>query len=189
MSTLAHLSGIARSPGDPVVLQSGPSSLTASDRLAHFLGWFSFGLGAAELLAPGFFTRTLGLEGKEWLVRAYGVREIAAGVPTLSVDKHIGLISRIAGDVMDLATLAPALREDNPKRENAMIAVAAVGLVTVLDIVATAGVFASHSRPAGRSYDYSNRSGLPRGAQASRGIARAEFRTPPDMQAEHSDPA
>ena len=32
--------------------------------------------------------------------------------------------------------------------------------------------------------DYSDRSGLPRGAQASRGLARKDFEIPPDYRAE-----
>lgn len=183
MATLANATRILRSPGDPRIESSGPGSLTAADRLARALGWFSFALGFAELAAPGRITRALGLEGKERLVRAYGVREIAAGIPTLSYDKHVGLLSRVVGDGIDIATLAPALRADNPKRKNAMLALGAVGAVTVLDIVATAGVLSRHRRSGGHR-DYSDRSGFPRGNQASRGLARKDFETPPDMRAE-----
>ena len=59
-----YISNIARSKGDPKVLHSGPSSLGAADRLAKALGWFSIGLGVAELVAPERFTRALGMEGK-----------------------------------------------------------------------------------------------------------------------------
>jgi len=140
MATLANATQILRSPGDPRIESSGPSSLTGVDRLARALGWFSFALGAAELAAPRRIAGALGLEGKERLVRAYGAREIAAGIPTLSYDKHVGLISRIVGDVVDIATLAPALRAANPKRKNAVFAMGAVGVVTLLDIAAAAGV-------------------------------------------------
>ena len=57
--------------------RKGPSSLTGPDRLARALGWFSIGLGVTELVAPGQIARTLGLEGKEGLIRAYGARELA----------------------------------------------------------------------------------------------------------------
>jgi hypothetical protein len=174
MNLSTRLTDIARSPGDPEIQQSGPSSSSASDRLARGLGWFSLALGAVELMAPGYITRTLGLNGKETLVRAYGARELAAGVPTLSVDSQAGLASRIAGDVMDIATLLPALGRHNPRRVNAFLALVAVGTVTALDCIALGGKSRVHSRDRGRTEDYSDRSGLPRGIAASRGLARQD---------------
>jgi hypothetical protein len=102
----------------------------------------------------------------------------------LSVDKPVGLASRIAGDALDLGTLATALHPDNPKRNNAAIATAMVVGITLLDIVAFAGVKAVHSRQRGSERDYSDRSGLPRGSQASRGLARRDFEPPADYRAE-----
>ncbi len=182
---LTNLTGIVRSDGDPRVERKGPSSLTGADRLARALGWFSIGLGVTELVAPGRLARTLGLDGKEGLIRAYGARELASAVPTLSIDKPIGLAARIGGDALDLATLTTALHRDNPKRRNAAIATAMVAGITLLDIVAYVGVKAVHRRdPSSGDHDYSDRSGLPRGAQASRGLARKDFDIPPDYRAE-----
>lgn len=181
---LTNVTGVARSKGDPRIERKGPSSLTGPDRLARALGWFSIGLGVAELVAPGRIARSLGLADKERLIWAYGARELASAVPTLSVDKPIGLASRIAGDALDLATLASALRRDNPKRNNAAIAMALVIGITLLDIAAYSGVKAAHSRNPGSGRDYSNRSGLPRGPQASRGLARKDFDIPADYRAE-----
>lgn len=183
MNIIANMSRIARSPGDPEIQSTGPSSLGTPDRLARALGWFSLGLGTAEIVAPERIARSLGMEGKERLIRAYGAREIASGIPTLSVDKHVGLMSRVVGDAVDLATLLPAVRSHNPKHRNARIALAAVGAVTLLDIVATAAVLRRHSRSQGQHRDYSDRSGLPRGTAASRGLARQDFETPQDMRA------
>lgn len=182
--TLTNISGVARSEGDPRIERKGPSSMSGADRLARALGWFSVGLGLAELVAPGRLARTLGLEGKEDLIRAYGARELASAVPTLSIDKPIGLGARIGGDALDLATLATALGRDNPKRRNAAIATAMVAGITFLDVVAYSGVKAAHRRSPGSDRDYSDRSGLPRGAQASRGLAREDFDIPPDYRAE-----
>lgn len=183
---LTNLTHIARSDGDPRIERKGPSSLTGPDRLARALGWFSIGLGVAELVAPGRIARTLGLEDKEGLIRAYGARELASAVPTLSIDKPVGLAARIAGDALDLGTLATALHRDNPQRRNAAIATALVAGITLLDFVAFAGVKAAHRRAPGSGRDYSDRSGLPRGVQASRGLARQDFQTPPDYRAEGS---
>lgn len=181
---LTNVTHIVRSQGDPWIILKGPSSMTGPDRLARALGWFSVGLGITELAAPGYLARTLGLEGKEGLIRAYGARELASAVPTLSVDKSVGLASRIAGDVLDIVTLASALHRDNPKRGNAAVATALVLGITVLDVVAYAGTKSVHSRERRDARDYSDRSGLPRGLQASRGLARKDFETPQDYIAE-----
>src|SRR5215211_7411498 len=175
-----YISNIARSKGDPKVLHSGPSSLGAADRMAKALGWFSIGLGLTELIAAERITRALGMEGKEALVRAYGVRELGHGIVSLSPDKHLGLWSRVAGDGLDIATLMAAMRHDNPKRDNVGIALAAVLGVTLLDIIGAQGVTARHSRPRGRPRSYRDRTGFPQGVQASRGAAK-DFRVPPDM--------
>src|SRR6201989_2845382 len=119
---MTYLSNIVRSQGDPKLIQTGRSSLSSADKLARALGWFSIGLGLAELIAPNSITRALGLQGKESLVRAYGAREIAAGVLSLSADKQAGLWSRVAGDGADVATLVPGLRHDNPQRNNVAFA-------------------------------------------------------------------
>lgn len=179
-----NLTGIARSPGDPRIERKGPSSMTGADRLARALGWFSIGLGVAELVAPGKLARSLGLDGKEGLIRGYGARELASAVPTLSIDKPVGLAARLGGDVLDLATLATALHGDNPKRRNAAVATALVLGITLLDIVAYNGVKAVHRREPDSDRDYSDRSGWPRGLTASRGLARKDFKIPPDYQAE-----
>ena len=117
MTLLTNLTQrIARSPGDPKVMRKGPSSLTDADQLARTLAMFSFGLGMTEVLAPGRITRAVGLEGKEGLIRAYGAREIASGIPTFSIDKQVGLLMRLAGDALDIATVLPALRRRRGRR-------------------------------------------------------------------------
>jgi hypothetical protein len=186
--TITRISNIARYEGDPRILRAGPSARGGADELARALGWFSIGLGLAELLAPRRFTRALGMEGSEGLVRAYGLREIGSGVLSLSVDRGPGLWSRVAGDAIDLATLATAFRPDNPKRDNVGLALAAVVGVTLLDLLGAQGVAARHHRrpAAGGAGDrwrrYRDRSGFPQGVEKARGAAR-EFEAPPDMRA------
>ncbi|WP_132253322.1 hypothetical protein [Methylobacterium segetis] len=177
-----YISNIARSKGDPKVIHSGPSSLGTADRMAKALGWFSIGLGMTELIAAERITRALGMEGKEALVRAFGVRELGHGLLSLSPDKHVGLWSRVVGDGLDIATLMKAMRHDNPKRDNVGIALAAVLGVTLLDIISAQGVTARHSRPRGRLRSYRDRTGFPQGTQAARGAAK-DFQVPPDMRA------
>jgi hypothetical protein len=190
---MSFLSNMARTEGNPKVLRSGPSSLNSSDRLARNLGWFSIGLGLAELFAAHKITSALGMHGKENLVRAYGFREITSGFMTLSVDKQAGLASRIAGDALDIATLATAMRPDNPKRENAALAFAMVAGITLLDIVATGASSVRHTRRQGQRRSYGDRSGFPKGVEASRGAARkqlADLRsTPTETGAKSRKPA
>jgi hypothetical protein len=182
MTYITSISNIARSQGDPKVLSTGPSSLDNTDRLARALGWFSIGLGLTELLAPRALTRWLGMDGHESLVRAYGMREIGAGIMTLSPDKGLGLQSRVAGDALDIATLLAGLRGDNPKRDNVAIALAMVVGVTLLDIAGATGVKKSQSRSDRPARTYRDRSGYPKGLEQARGAAR-DFRTPTDLRA------
>lgn len=166
---MAFLTNSSRSEGDPKVISSGPSSLSSSDRLARNLGWFSIGLGIVELLAAEKITGALGMHGKENLVRAFKLREITSGFITLSVDKQAGLASRIAGDALDIATLAIAMGPDNHKRDNAALAFLMVSGVTFLDIIAIGATTARHAIRRGQARDYGDRSGFPNGIEAARG--------------------
>jgi len=85
------------------VVETGRSSLPNVDRWARNLGWFSLALGATELFAPRAIARSLGMQGREPLLRAYGMREIGAGMLTLSTEKQTGVWSRVAGDCLDIA--------------------------------------------------------------------------------------
>ncbi|MFN7101827.1 MAG: hypothetical protein ACK4N1_04315 [Pseudorhizobium sp.] len=153
---------------NPRILSSGPSSLDASDRLARNLGWFSIGLGITQIVAARSLSRTLGIPESENLIRAFGAREIASGVLTLSLEKQAGLYSRIAGDALDLAVLSTAVKDDNPKRGNAAIALAMVAGVTLLDVAAALGVSRAKARHPDDARDYSDRSGFPQGVHAAR---------------------
>jgi hypothetical protein len=188
---MSLLTNITRSECDPKVLQSGPSSLSSSDRLARNLGWFSIGLGLAELFAAEKITSALGMRGKENLIRAYGLREITSGFMTLSVDKQAGLASRIAGDALDIATLATAMRPDNPKRDNVALALLMVGGVTLLDIIATGANTARHTRRQGQARSYGDRSGFPNGVESARGAARKRLAdmSSPSLRRESRKPA
>lgn len=107
-------------------------------QLADALGWFSVGLGLAELLAPRALGRAIGVGDHPALMRAVGMREIASGLGLLSQRASSGWAwSRVGGDIMDLALLsAAARRADADTRRIAMAATAVVG-VTALDIYAS----------------------------------------------------
>jgi hypothetical protein len=108
-----------------------------ADSVADGLGWFSIALGAAELLAPRALDRWLGVGDHESVTRLYGLREIGVGAGILlSRDPTPWLWARVAGDVLDLASLAPALGPDNPQRHVAVSAAANVALITAIDAAA-----------------------------------------------------
>lgn len=187
---MSPLANATRRKGDPRILRSGPGSLGAADRLARALGWFSIGLGVVQMLAPRRVTRALGVRGQEGLVRAYGAREVASGVLALSVDRSVGLRSRIIGGAVDAATLMVALRPGNPKRDNVMLALAMVAGVAALDIMADRALRARHGREQARPHRRirphvpprgGDRSGFPQGLAQSRGAAR-DFVVPEDFR-------
>jgi hypothetical protein len=104
-------------------------------RIARFLGWFSIGLGAAELLMPNVLCRSLDVECDEKLVQAFGAREVAAGVGILSQRNPTPwLWGRVAGDAVDLGALAAALRQSG-RRAVVAVAIGSVIGITALDIV------------------------------------------------------
>ena len=151
--------------------------------LAYGLGWFSIGLGALEVAAPGALARALGMEGSETLIRGYGVREIANGLAILASDDPTPWIwTRVGGDALDIGTLATAYRDDNPQKDKVGLALVAVAGVTALDAFCAVALSAGGGREPSRIYDYSDRSGLPRPPREMRGAAN-DFETPRDFRA------
>jgi hypothetical protein len=103
-------------------------------RLMDGLGWFSLGLGTAQLLAPGVMNRLVGADDdatsravQRWLG---GAREVAAGAGIESRRRpELWLWTRVAGDMLDLSLLGAVLgspRRDRSSRSRAAIATAAV---------------------------------------------------------------
>jgi hypothetical protein len=141
-------------------------------RTARGLGWFSIALGLAEVLMPHTLARNLGLRSAA-LVRLYGVREIATGVGLLLArDPAPWTAARVGGDLLDAATLLPAVGPDNPRRGAAIGAMATVAAVAAVDAACTGALRAEQRRQARPMYDYSDRSGFPRPAEQMRGAAR-----------------
>lgn len=166
-----------------LVVNNPKRSLTTADRVARGLGWFSIGLGLVELVAPGKMARVLGLEGNETLLRAYGGREVGAGMWALSTNPAPAIWSRVAGDIVDLGTLTAGLRDgDEEQQRNAKIAAAAVAGFLVIDLVTAIALTSEQSESKGEQRDYSDRSGFPGGVAKARGGASG-FETPADMRA------
>ena len=148
------------------------------------LGWFSIGLGLAELLAPHAVARSIGLRGHEKLIAGYGAREIAAGIGILaSRDPTPWIWGRVAGDALDIGTLAGGLALGHGReRGNAGLAIAAVAGVTLLDVLCGRALAARKTSERKRlARDYGDRRGMPQPAEAMRGAAR-DFEVPRDFR-------
>ncbi len=114
------------------------ATLTQQPALDRSLGWFSVGLGMAEILAPKTLGRVIGVGEQSTVLRMCGVREVVSGVGLLSGRAPATFaMSRVVGDVMDLALLGASLRspESNPTRVAA--AATAVAGVAALDLYAS----------------------------------------------------
>jgi hypothetical protein len=120
------------------------------DSLTQFLGWFSVGLGTAQLLAPRAMCRIVGASGNgasRTLMRLMGVRELTQGVGILTRPRPtIWLWSRVAGDGLDLSMLVFTAVKNG--RARTTFAIANVVAVTVPDVM--------------QSLDLSRRKGEPR---------------------------
>ena len=102
-------------------------------RLSLGLGVFSLAIAAAELFAPRRITEALDAEGHEGLIKAFGARELLAGVTLLAAPAvATGVWSRVAGDVLDIAATGVAVRH-SPRNRNAWGALAFVTATLALD--------------------------------------------------------
>ena len=161
---------------------TGRGAHSDSEKLAKGLGWFSIGLGLFELVAARTLCRALGMEGREGLVRAYGVRELATGAAILtSHDPTPFVYGRVAGDALDIATLAAGFGRNNPNNGNLALATAAVVGVTILDALCAQGLTAEQRLARPGTFDYRSRSGFPRSATSARGAA-SDFKAPADFR-------
>jgi uncharacterized membrane protein len=110
-------------------------------RLASCLGWFSLGLGIAQVLAPGEVARWIGVtddDDSRAVMRTVGMREIASGVGILTRPRPAGwLWTRVAGDFMDLALLGRARNSEAFDSDRLAATTAAVAGITLVDLLAS----------------------------------------------------
>ena len=107
-------------------------------QLVKALGWFSVGLGLAQLLAPRQVSRAIGMTERPDMMRVFGMRELASGIGILSQRRPTGwLWSRVAGDAMDLAVLGLAARSQQGGRRRIALTTAAVAGVAALDLLSS----------------------------------------------------
>jgi uncharacterized membrane protein len=105
-----------------------------AEQLSLGLGYFSIGLGLAELLAPRAVARWIGMpSASPAVLQAFGARELGAGIAILiDPGRSTWLWSRVGGDAVDLSYLASGLNDDNDNTRIGL-AMAAVAGVTALD--------------------------------------------------------
>jgi len=148
-----------------------------NDITARGLGYFSIGLGAAEVLMPRLLGRALGMPYSGGLLFLYGLREIATGVGILKAKNRTPwLWGRVAGDAVDLATLAAYGGSRNKLGRG--IGIAAVAGVTALDFTMAKAMSERDDRRSRSWMDYSDRSGFARSAEDMRGAALKELESP-----------
>jgi uncharacterized membrane protein len=110
------------------------------DDLARFLGWASLALGAPMAPTPGRFDRAIGVKDdrkSRFWTRVVGVREFAAAAGILGIERPRPVAftyARVAGDVMDLALLAGALRNKPRSRARILASMGAVAGIGAADL-------------------------------------------------------
>jgi hypothetical protein len=111
------------------------------ERIVKGLGWFSIGMGLAQLLAPRAMAKASGMpENRIGLMRAVGVRELATGVGLLSRRQPtMWLWTRVAGDAMDLTILGFNAGHAAARKDRVGAAGLAVAGVAVLDVMSSMG--------------------------------------------------
>jgi uncharacterized membrane protein len=114
-------------------------SAAPRDPLAKGLGAFSLALGVPQLLAPGRMNRMIGVRDdaqSRALMRIVGMREVAAGMGIFSRRRPVEWVwARVAGDTMDLALLASALRGKSDAPVKTIAATGAVAGAFAADVI------------------------------------------------------
>lgn len=109
----------------------------------HRLGWLSLGLGTLNLAAPALVRRMSGVDDSPTtraLVPLVGARELVHGAGLLLGRRPARwAVTRIAGDVLDLATLGVAVaRRPQHRRARLLVTTGAVLAITAIDIAVAA---------------------------------------------------
>jgi uncharacterized membrane protein len=113
----------------------GPRTARAQQqRIARSLGWFSVGVGLAQLIAPRALCYVAGLPPAPKVMRLFGLRELACGIGILTQEERAPwLQARVAGDVLDLVALAAAALSRRANTPRVVVALAAVAAATAVD--------------------------------------------------------
>lgn len=157
----------ARGPKPPGMAASGRTQRSNGDRrtkagrLAGGLGWFSVGLGLAEVLAPGEVARMVGVRNDRrtrGALTAIGVRELANGLGILAAQRRSRwLWLRVGGDLVDLGLLGAMMTSARRRDGRMAAAFTALTALTMLDALAAR----TTARPQGEGRRSTQRRALP----------------------------
>jgi uncharacterized membrane protein len=127
-----------------------------AEGVANLLGWFSVGLGVAEIVAPRSVSRIVGVRPSRrnhTVIQAMGVREIVKGVGILSRDRpRDWLWGRVAGDMLDVGLLGSTLRSSE-RRGRTTAAMGAVLGVAAVDALTAQALSSGRKLTRGRTED------------------------------------
>ena len=119
-----------------------PAQQSKGQGLSGVLGLFGLGLGLVQVLAPRELLEFIGIKPEDNrvnLVRLVGLRELMSGAGILMNDaqgKTNWVWGRVAGDVMDIASLSAIMNSRGTDQGRAMAVLAAVAGITALDVLA-----------------------------------------------------
>jgi hypothetical protein len=115
--------------------------MSAIFKAARALGWTSLAVGATEIVATRWLEDQMGVD-QSTLIRAFGVREIAAGAsilsqPGITTTLANSVWARVIGDVLDLGALT--LAAGSSRRPSGLTAIGAIVLtITGIDVFVAA---------------------------------------------------
>lgn len=110
-----------------------------SGLLANTLGWFSIGLGIAEMVAPKAISRLIGKSQYAPAFRAIGARELINGLGIISQrNQSAWLWGRVAGDAIHVGMLGATWPGADCKeaRRRSLLTLAALGAAMAVDVTA-----------------------------------------------------
>ena len=136
------------------------------------LGYFSIGLGLAELLAPGQVSRGAGMRRQNYFLRGSGLSGNRLLASASSLQAILGLGSGVAsrGACSDVANVAVTTDRRKPVRSGHPLQLCSAWGCWIY--IAPFNLSPNKAAPAsGTNRDYSRRSGFPRGIEQMRGAA------------------
>jgi len=99
-------------------LHAQERGLSSPLECARNMAWFGIGLGVAEFLTRGLVSSLTGVQNKK-LIRLYGLREIICSVGILNSERPANWMwARLAGDVMDFASVLEAIASNDTDRKD-----------------------------------------------------------------------
>jgi hypothetical protein len=109
--------------------------MSTTIHMSRALGAAGIGIGVAELVAPLWLSKQLGIAPRPTLLRAMGAREVASGLGIVARDNPTpGQWTRVVGDVLDIALLGVALRRSR-RRGFVLGALTAVLAISAIDLI------------------------------------------------------